>query len=198
MAQERMTAKEYRQGALFNRADHSNLGKDLEKDLEKTHYNYKHRGIADVVKNAEKWNYTGLSAYNDNYRSTHDIVAKTNSGRYLIKCASDIDFSGNLSDGRAVYFDSKQTRGKSLPLGNIKGHQIRRLADKEASGAIAGLLVYFSDLDRLFFISGSIIEEFQIKALYKKGRKSIPLAAFEDVGREIFRTNNLWDWAKVF
>ena len=93
---------------------------------------------------------------------------------------STVDFVG-VYGTRAIAFDTKQTKGKNLPLVNIEKHQIDFMLKWRKQGHQAFLLVYFSDLDRYFRLDILDIIEF----METNTRKSIPIAFFEEKGTEI-------------
>lgn len=174
---------------------HSNRGRELEDLLERTHHFYAVRKLAFISKNPVEWRYVNQSHYNTFRDSSADFVAKTNRGLYLKKFKSDVDFSGVIAPtGRMVIFDSKQIKGKSLPLGNIAEHQIRTLSQNESCGAIAGIIILFSDLERVFFVFASVVQKAQFMMLYHRGAKSLSLVLCETDGIEIPVKNNLVDW----
>lgn len=88
-----------------------------------------------------------------------------------------------LFDGNHLYlFELKSTKGKSLPLTNIRQNQIRELLEsKKFENIIAGFIVNFSELNRCFFIDVFKVKKF----IEKEERKSIPLEFFEKNGTEI-------------
>jgi recombination protein U len=70
--------------------------------------------------------------------------ARRNSYVYLEKAGCD--FSGNV-DGIAITFEAKETAGDSLPLANIKPHQVDALFANRKG--ISGLVVGFMSYDPL-------------------------------------------------
>lgn len=66
----------------------------------------------------------------------------------------------------------KSTKGKSLPLSNIKKHQIDDLLEaSKHEGIICGLLIEFSDHNTAYFVEISQFESF----LEETRRKSLPM-----------------------
>ena len=88
----------------------------------------------------------------------------------------------------------KSHNGKSLPHSAIRENQIVGLKDSaNYDGIVAGLLVFFSDLSRCFFLDARLVY-----AHWKSsGRKSIPVSFFEENGIEVpckkLRVNYLYD-----
>jgi Penicillin-binding protein-related factor A, putative recombinase len=181
-----------------NRANHAHLGRNLEDLLDRTHSVYAVQKKANIEKNPVEWVYTSQSQYNTLRNNRADIVAVTNNARYIKRKKSDVDYAGVVApSGRFITFDAKETTGKSFPLSNVAEHQIQTLLKKAECGALAGLMIYFSDLDRLFFLEIDYVDAANIEMLYKKGRKSIPLADCIDLGTEIPIHGNLADWYSV-
>jgi len=177
---------------------HAHRGATLEDLLSRTHEYYRARNLAQIEKQAVEWRYTGLSEYNNLAVKSGELCAKTNTGRYIKKVKSDVDFVGIIAGcGRFVCFDAKQTAEKSLPLSNVADHQIRTLLQKERCGAVSGLMILFSSLNRLFFVPAAVVDAAIIEMLYRKGRKSLSLADCIEKGREIEIKGNLADWLRV-
>lgn len=105
---------------------------------------------------------------------------------------STVDFVG-VYGTRAIAFDTKQTRGKNLPLANIEQHQIDFMLKWRNQGHQAFLLVCFTDLDRYFRLDILDIMEF----METNTRKSIPLSYFEERATGIGRgTGIVLDYLK--
>ena len=100
-------------------------------------------------------------------------------------------------NGRAISFDAKEIKGKSLHLGNIESHQIETLRQAEEAGAISGLMIMFSDLQRVFFVPASVVEKVHLEMLYSKGAKSLSLSLCESDGREIQIVGGLVEYLEV-
>lgn len=172
-------------------------GRDLELVLERTHKVYAFRKIGSIDKHEREWRYCGLVEYQKLRITAPAIAAMASNGRPLKAIKSIVDFSG-VARGMSTYFDAKETQGKSLPLANISEHQTRFLFEKQACGAWAGFLIYFSDLNRFFFLKASYVRDVTTEALVKKGRKSISLAMCEENGTEIFEDKDgVLDWASA-
>ena len=173
-------------------------------DLEKTAY---------MVKNEIDWTYTterDVKTAMAAKRITPQQWAKTGDGRYLSARKSSADFEGGVlfdinKNSVHVLFDAKETGGKSLPLANIKPHQIESLSIASIAGSIAGFLVLFTDHDRVFFLPALFVRMFADKAKYAarvsrraaSGTQSISLAAAEEFGIEVFKRNGFWDYREA-
>ena len=182
---------------VFEMSNHAHLGKNLEDLLNRTHAIYLKQKRGKIEKNPVEWRYTSESQYRALANGYGDIVAITNRRRFIKKVKSDVDFSGHIG-GKFVIFDAKETSVKNLPLSAVTEAQLRTLREHQECGSVSGLMVMFSALNRLFFITAAIVDMATIAMLYKKGPKSIPLVDFESFGVEIPIVGNLADWAGVF
>lgn len=176
---------------------HSNLGATLETMVDTANHYYKVKNIAHITKNPVEWRYTNLSQYKALANARADLAAVTNTGRFIKRVKSDVDFSGSVKTaggGRYICFDCKQFQGKSFPLANVEDHQIRTLADFAKCGAISGLLLLFTDLNRAFFVSAQLVDECAAAMLYKGARKSLSLLQCENDGIEIYSNAGIFDY----
>lgn len=64
---------------------------------------------------------------------------------------STVDYIG-VVQGVPVCFDAKECATGTFPLANVHPHQIQFMRDFEAQGGVAFLLVFFSHLDRLYYL----------------------------------------------
>lgn len=105
-----------------------------------------------------------------------------------------------LFDGSfLLYLELKSHKGKSIPLNCIRDNQQLELPKRQNyRNVISGLLVEFSDLERVFYLN---IDEF-ITFKETSDRKSIPLEYFVDYGIEVevskLRTNYRYNVAKMY
>lgn len=173
-------------------------GKSFEWDLERTHEYYRKTGIATVRKNDREWVYTSQSDRQRLLLKTNELTAKCDNGRVLVARKSKVDFEGNFGS-RYIAFDAKETSEASLPLKNIKRHQVEQLVEHERTGALAGFMVRFSSVDGapVYFLPASMMHAYLTAALYRKGRKSVPISAFEGHGTQVFTKDGLIDWAST-
>ena len=88
-----------------------------------------------------------------------------------------------LYDGDNLYLlELKSCKGKSLPLNNIREHQIDDLyTSSNYKNIIAGFVINFSEVGRCFFIDTLRLKDF----IAKEDRKSIPINYLEEFGLEI-------------
>lgn len=136
----------------------ANLGKYFEQKIESANRQYRIQGIAAIEK--------------------QEIQTKFINGQMIYTKKGPPDFMGVLDGGKAVIFEAKSTRGKSLPLKNLDSrlHQFQFLKEAEQMGAIAFYLVEFYDLGRYFIVPVSHVSK-SLKQAKQGGRKSIPLSA---------------------
>lgn len=187
-------------------ADHSNLGAGFEAEIAHVNGIYLNKKLVDVVRNPNAWEFvTGRDYFH--YKSLYEKgdrrAARTGDGRYLRRCYSDVDFSGS---SRGFIFDTKETRGKSFPLANVEEHQVLRLVRSAECGNVAGALIKFTELDRVFFAPAAFLEEkytawkrsAAANRQAARGTASISIAELEAHGIEVFRDKaGNWDWLKV-
>ncbi len=76
--------------------------------------------------------------------------------------------------GKMYKFELKSTLGKSLPLSNIKSHQLTGLCDSEDKLVDSGFVVNFRDVNETYFAEASAVWIFT----QTESRKSIPLSWF--------------------
>ena len=91
---------------------------------------------------------------------------------------STVDYVG-AAQGHAICFDAKESSQKSLPIQNIHEHQIEFMRDFNSQGGVAFLLVHMAAFSKYYFLPIGILEKYWLAAL-NGGRKSIPIAAFEE------------------
>lgn len=98
--------------------------------------------------------------------------------------ASTTDYNG-VYQGLYLDFEAKETKNKtSFPLSNFHEHQISHMVQCLKQQGVCFVLVWFSSLNRCFFMSGEEI----IRCWNEQkqtNKKSIPLKTFEQIGIEI-------------
>lgn len=180
------------------RANHSNLGKSFEKELERTHHFYKIKHLAKIEKNSTEWRYISKGEF-DRLAKTPGLRANLSQsldGRCLQRVQSNVDFGGGAL-GKSIAFDAKETKGKSIPLTNFKRHQVENLVEHEKCGNCAFFLIRFSELNRVFFVKASVVRSAMDEAEFKQGRKSLSLEYCETNAKEVPVCQNLIDWLKI-
>lgn len=99
------------------------------------------------------------------------------------KLPSTTDYNG-IYKGKYIDFEAKETINKtSFPMKNIHEHQVKHLEQCLKHGGIAFVIIYFSLLDRLFFLDASYIIQYYQRS--QKARKSITLDEIITNGHEI-------------
>lgn len=194
-----MTSKEFRKGqpSAENRNRYGGLGRQFERELENVHSIYAARKIGKINRNPKEWVYISQSEYKRiESKKLFAIIAKTTSGRCLKSKKSLVDFSGHIG-GRYIEFDAKETKQKSLSFRNISQHQIWQILETEGTGAVAGLMIHFSSLNRVFFVPASVVDKAHSEMAFKRGRKSISLDLCEKQGVEIPKKQGFFDWVEV-
>lgn len=101
---------------------------------------------------------------------------------------STVDYIG-VAQGIPIAFDAKETAGKSLPLQNIHAHQMAFMGEFLPPAGTFLLLVHFSAADAYYLLPFETLKIYWENAA-RGGRKSIPLAAFEEK-YSIRQTGNL-------
>ncbi len=173
----------------------SNRGKIFEAELDAMHDIYRRKGWVDMVKNSTEWIYINQDKYIQMSRSNPGLVAKTADGRCLRMKASNVDFSGGNRE-RSFIFDAKEISGDKFPFAKIKDHQVRRLLESAKCGTCSGVIIKFTELNRVFFVS---ISAFHTKfdkwfvnsqiaggKRAEKGAASFSIEELEQIGCEIF------------
>lgn len=185
---------------LFKVANHSNLGKDWEKQLEALHDFYRLRRLCDVVKNAERWIFCCEKDYEKYSRFDPGMVARDGKGRPMRRTESDIDFSGGNANF-SICFDAKETSADRLSLDFFKPHQVSRLLVSAKCGSVAGFMVKMTKFDRVFFLNIALVDAKIIAKIKQTGRRAKPgtgsfsLSELEENATEIKKSaNGQFDW----
>lgn len=190
------------QKQLFARADHSNLGRAWEKELEAVHEFYRISAKADIVKNPNDWTFISERDYQKLSARYHPgMFARTDSGSMLMRARSDVDFSGG-GKGFAICFDAKVTEKPHFPLANLSDHQLARLRQSARCGTIAGFMIKLAAHDRVFFLPARQADERFTHWQTHRGRRakpgmaSIKVEDLASIAVEITKNkiNGLWDW----
>lgn len=89
----------------------------------------------------------------------------------------------------------KSHKGKNVPFSAIRDNQVKHLANVSNAdiGVVAGIVAYFEDEKRCFYVDGNIALAFMNAGT----RKSFPMSWFEENGTEIkvipLRRNVMYD-----
>lgn len=184
-------------------SNHSNLGVNLEKEMEAVHEWYRLKRIADIKNVPRSWSFISANEYQKQQgKSFPKMLARTDDGKYMIRVKSDLDFAGG---GRnfSIAFDCKETSANRFPLGNVEPHQLLKMRDRAKCGIISGIMLKFTKYNRLFYVHFDFlnrrIEEMEKQKLgrrAKPGTASLTLADCESSAVEIKpdKINGLWDY----
>ncbi|WP_431029917.1 Holliday junction resolvase RecU [Lysinibacillus sp. LZ02] len=153
----------------------SNRGKSLEDDLNETNDFYVRNGIASIYKKP-----VPIQIVKVEYPKRSAAVIR----EAYFRTPSTTDYNG-VWNGYYIDFEAKETESKtSFPLKNIHAHQIKHMQDVVAQKGIAFFIVRFTTLERTFVTPFHMVEE-AWRNMDNGGRKSIPLALFEQVAEEL-------------
>lgn len=138
----------------------------------------------------ERFNDTGYI-----YGVNRDSYQHTNA-TFTVKNVCDcFIYDGNI----LLYLELKSHKGKSLPLNCIRENQVKEMLKRQSyKNTIAGLLIEYSDLERVFYIN--IVDYYNF--IDKNERKSIPFEWCRNVGIELeihkLRTNYRYNVSKLY
>lgn len=94
------------------------------------------------------------------------------------KLPSTTDYNG-IYKGQYIDFEAKESKSKtSFPIKNIHEHQVTHLKRVKEHGAISFIIVYFSSIERIYFLDSEYVSYFYERS--KTGKKSISLEEFEE------------------
>ncbi len=148
---------------------YANRGMTLEADLSATNEFYLVNDIAVIYKKP-----TPITISKVNYPSRVEAVIKEG----YFRTPSTTDYNG-IYKGKYIDFEAKETKSStSFPLNNIHAHQIEHLKRICNHGGIGFLIVRFTTINKTFFLSYEVLEDF----MNSSDRKSIPLSYFMDKG----------------
>jgi len=152
----------------------ANRGMNLEKMINQTNEFYRNNDIAIIHKKP-----IPIQIVNVDYKQRS--AAKIVEAYY--KLPSTTDYNG-IYQSRYIDFEAKETKNKtSFPIKNIHEHQVHHLEQCAKHGGIAFIIIYFSSLDRLFFLDQKYVSQYYQRS--KNARKSITLKEIEKHGYEI-------------
>ena len=154
---------------------YSNRGKSLEDDLDDTNKFYVASGIANVHKKP-----VPIQIVKVEYPKRSAAVIK----EAYFRTPSTTDYNG-VWNGKYIDFEAKETENKtSFPLKNIHEHQIQHMKNVVLQQGIVFFIIRFSSLQRDFIVPFPVIED-AWATMHAGGRKSIPLAIFEEQAIEL-------------
>lgn len=150
----------------------ANRGMVLEEAINTTNRFYAQRQLAIVHKKP-----TPVQIVRVDYPKRSAAVIK----EAYFKEASTTDYNG-VYKGFYLDFEAKETKNKtSFPLKNFHQHQIDHMKACLAQGGICFVLLWFSSLERCFFLdSPRLLEKWETRE-----RQSLPLTFLEAYGIEL-------------
>jgi len=152
-----------------NNVSYSNRGMTLEYFINCSNDYYRTVDKAIIYKKP-----TPISVVKVDYPSRYEAKIK----EAYFKTPSTTDYNG-IYKGKYIDFEAKETINKtSFPLNNIHKHQIEHLKKIIKHGGIGFLIVYFSTLNKIYYLDGKDLLFF----LDNNTKKSIPLSYFEENG----------------
>lgn len=155
--------------------NYANRGQYFENLIDFTNNVYARKEIALINKRP-----TPIKVIRSNYgRITHAVYAEK----------STVDYDG-IYKGKAVVFEAKSTKGKSLPLSNITDEQMEYLEKAKRHGAVSFIIINMIELDKTYILHNGIVQSYR-KNAKEGGRKSIPLQAMKDKGKEVKSENGV-------
>ena len=153
-----------------NLITHSNRGMSLEEDLNQTNEYYLLHDIANIHKKP-----TSITIKKVDY-TKNDMICEA-----YFKTPSTTDYNG-VYKGYYIDFEAKETRQKtSFPLANIHKHQIEHLINIKKHGGIGFLIVKFTLLNKIYYLSIDNLENY----LNNYDKRSIPVSYFDEYGIKI-------------
>ena len=147
----------------------ANRGMNFETMINQTNEFYRDNDIAIIYKKP-----IPIQIVNVDYQRRS--AAKITEAYY--KLPSTTDYNG-IYKGRYIDFEAKETKSKtSFPIKNIHEHQVEHLNRVKSHGAISFIIVYFSSIERIYFLDSDDVSFFYKRS--KTGKKSITLSEFEE------------------
>ena len=147
-------------------------GMELEKEISITNDYYRENQIANVHKKP-----TPITIVKVDYpkRSAAKITEA------YFKIPSTTDYNG-IYRSKYIDFEAKECASKtSFPLSSIHDHQLKHLKDVLNHGAIAFVIIRFTQLDKTYYVEANKL----LTHLSKTTKRSIPLRWFEENAHEI-------------
>lgn len=114
-------------------------GSTLEELINRTNVQYREKGLAMIQKIP-----TPITPIEIDKEHRHITLA-------YFEQKSTVDYIGAVQ-GIPVCFDAKESHTNNFPLANIHEHQIAFMQDFEKQDGIAFLLIYYTELDRYYYM----------------------------------------------
>ena len=141
-------------------------GSTLEELINRTNSQYREKGLAMIQKIP-----TPITPIEIDKEHRHITLA-------YFEQKSTVDYIGAVQ-GIPVCFDAKESQTSNFPLANIHEHQINFMRDFEKQDGIAFLLIYYSELDRYYYMRLSELETF-LKRREEGGLKHFKLSELDE------------------
>ena len=133
-------------------------GSTLEELVNRTNEYYREKGLALIQKIP-----TPITPVRMDKESRHITLA-------YFEQQSTVDYIGAVQ-GIPVCFDAKECHADTFPLANVHPHQIRFMKEFGIQGGIAFLLIFYSHLDRFYYLPYRELAAFW-QRMEEGGRKS--------------------------
>jgi recombination protein U len=141
----------YQQNTLAginHRQTHANLGKGFEDALDAAHELYERQGVGKIIHLRNAFVYCTEAAFN---RLDPYMRARLGTGLTMVREKTEWDYCGVVR-GRAVAFDAKEFSGTSIPVDELKPHQIEHLCAFAAGGGLAGFMIHAKQSGVVFWL----------------------------------------------
>ncbi|MGX7196100.1 Holliday junction resolvase RecU [Enterococcus olivae] len=156
------------------KATFANRGMRFEEAINQSNDYYLNRGFAVIHKKP-----TPIQIVQVDYPKRSAAVIK----EAYFKESSTTDYNG-VYKGVYLDFEAKETKNKtSFPLKNFHEHQIRHMKNCLDQQGICFVLLWFSTLERCFFLESSHLIHYW--DTQHTAKKSLPLSLIEELGIEI-------------
>ncbi len=165
-----------KQGPVLRKAptNFANRGMNLEEAINDSNAYYLAKNLAVVHKKP-----TPLQIVKVDYPKRSAAVIR----EAYFSQASTTDYNG-VFNGYYLDFEAKETKNKtSFPLKNFHQHQIDHFKNCLAQKGICFVLLYFSTLNRCFYLAAEDLIVFWDQQV--SGKKSIPLQTIETLATEL-------------
>lgn len=132
--------------------NYKNRGMMLEGIINKTIKLYKDHNIAIFHKLPLTINFSGVS--NDRLKIKEGWIAQKSTADYY-----------GVFRGIFIAFEAKSTNLPSLPLSNLKSHQIKYLEDINSHGGVGFIIVAFSQYNEYFLLTVDVLDKVDKKSI---------------------------------
>lgn len=160
--------------SVKQKSSFANRGMRFEEAINQSNDYYLNRGFAVIHKKP-----TPVQIVKVDYPKRSAAVIK----EAYFKEASTTDYNG-VYQGYYIDFEAKETKNKtSFPFKNFHDHQIEHMRNCLKQKGVCFVLLWFSSLNRCFFVDSQYIVYYWEKQ--KTGKKSLSLTQIKEIGIEI-------------